>query len=240
MGRVSGSLTVSAVVSGKRVVHQADALVWLTQNKLSSDCSLVTSLPDISEFSGIDPQEWKNWFVEAASLVLEKTPPEGVTIFFQTDVKHRGEWIDKAYLVQKAAEARGHVQQWHKIVCRVSPGLITYGRPAYSHLLCFSKKVRADVAKSTPDVLPLPGDKTWTRGMGVNACLAAGRFILTNTSTRTVVDPFCGHGTVLAVANELGLDAIGIELSAKRARKARQLQSQGFVLSDLKARPLTT
>jgi tRNA G10 N-methylase Trm11 len=38
-----------------------------------------------------------------------------------------------------------------------------------------------------------------------------------------VVDPFCGVGTVLAVANETGLDAIGVELNRKRARKARTL-----------------
>ncbi len=41
---------------------------------------------------------------------------------------------------------------------------------------------------------------------------------------RTVVDPFCGHGTVLAVANALGLDAVGVELSRKRAQKARSLR----------------
>ena len=31
------------------------------------------------------------------------------------------------------------------------------------------------------------------------------------------------HGTVLAVANHLGLEAVGVELSPKRARKARNL-----------------
>ncbi len=59
--------------------------------------------------------------------------------------------------------------------------------------------------------------------MGVNACLAACRFVLEQTPTRTVVDPFCGRGSVLAAANALGLDAIGVELSPKRARQARNL-----------------
>jgi hypothetical protein len=48
--------------------------------------------------------------------------------------------------------------------------------------------------------------------------------------SRTVVDPFCGHGTVLAIANELGMDAIGVERGGKRARRARELQSSGFRL----------
>ena len=41
---------------------------------------------------------------------------------------------------------------------------------------------------------------------------------------RTVVDPFCGEGMVLAVANAMGCDAIGVELNGKRADKARALQ----------------
>ena len=43
------------------------------------------------------------------------------------------------------------------------------------------------------------------------------------TQCRVVVDPFCGMGTMLAVANAHGLDAIGVELSQKRARRARNL-----------------
>ncbi len=59
--------------------------------------------------------------------------------------------------------------------------------------------------------------------MGTRACQAACRFVLDSTAARRVVDPFCGRGTVLAVANELGLDALGVELSAKRCRAARNL-----------------
>jgi tRNA G10 N-methylase Trm11 len=64
----------------------------------------------------------------------------------------------------------------------------------------------------------------WARAMGVEACHAVCRFLLAHTACRTVVDPFCGVGTMLAVANAHGLDAIGVELSRKRAERAEKLQ----------------
>jgi uridine kinase len=52
-------------------------------------------------------------------------------------------------------------------------------------------------------------------------------FLVAHTTARTVVDPFCGVGTMLAAANEVGLDAIGVELSRRRAAKARKLVLDG-------------
>jgi len=60
--------------------------------------------------------------------------------------------------------------------------------------------------------------------MGVRACLDACRFVRDQTASGTVVDPFCGWGTALAVANALGLDAIGVDLSARMCRRARALE----------------
>jgi hypothetical protein len=136
-------------------------------------------------------------------------------------VKRQGVWLDKGYLCLKAAEASGVELLWHKIVCRKPPGTRTTGRASYTHMICFSRGVRTNLAIAEEDVLPSAGAFTWARGMGLEACRMACRFVLANTVTRTIVDPFCGHGSALAVANELGLDAIGVELSAKRARKAR-------------------
>lgn len=206
-----------------RVVHHEDALAWLARSGPLDGCSIITSMPDRSEFPSLTLDQWKQWFIDAAKLVLAKCPDEGVTVFFQTDVKHEGVWVDKGHLVQRAADEAGHDQLWHKIVCRVPAGVATFGRPSYSHLICFGRRVRADLAKSSPDVLPAPGETTWTRGMGVEACLLACRFVLANTRTRAIVDPFCGHGTALAAANFLGMDAIGVELGGKRARTARAL-----------------
>jgi hypothetical protein len=60
--------------------------------------------------------------------------------------------------------------------------------------------------------------------MGVAPALLVAKFIATRTSTRTVVNPFCGEGSILAAANAVGLNGIGIERSVKRAAAARLLQ----------------
>ena len=210
-----------------RVVHCADALGWLASAGVLSGCSFITSLPDVSELPALPLPEWRRWFVAAAALVLRSCPEDGVAIFYQTDIKKAGTWVDKGYLCSKAAEGEGFETLWHKVVCRKPAGTTTFGRPAYSHLLCFSRGVRDPVARSTADVLPEAGAQTWTRGMGETACALACRYVKECTPSRTIVDPFCGRGTALAVANAFGLSAIGVELSAKRARQARALQTPG-------------
>lgn len=207
-----------------RTVHCDDALNWLLNNPVLEGSSLLASMPDISEFHGKSLKAWKEWFFQSASLILSRTPDEGVTIFYQSDIKIEGVWVDKSYICQKAAEVLGHELLWHKIVCRVQPGKVTFGRPSYSHILCFSKSLRIlDLGHSTADVIPDIGDKTWERGMGLEACLMIGKFIKEQTSTKTLINPFCGQGSMLAVANKLGLSAIGIERSVKRAELARVL-----------------
>jgi hypothetical protein len=64
----------------------------------------------------------------------------------------------------------------------------------------------------------------WSQATPVAACTLSCRYVLERTETRTVIDPFCGLGTVLAVANQLGLDAVGVEKNRRRARRARSLQ----------------
>jgi hypothetical protein len=208
----------------QRIVHCSDALHWLESQSILEDCSLVASLPDISEFPTFSLDEWKNWFTQTASLILSRCPDEGVTIFYQSDIKVEGLWVDKGFLCQKAAEGLGHQLLWHKIVCRSPAGTATFGRPSFSHMLCFSKNLKIDVSKSTADVIPDLGDKTWQRGMGLEACLIAAKFIAHETSTKTLVNPFCGEGSMLAAAEAFNLKTVGIERSPKRADKARRLK----------------
>jgi hypothetical protein len=205
---------------------QADALAWLAENAAEPLDAVITSLPDVSELPALGPglDGWKRWFVDTAAQVMRWPVPGMPSLFFQSDIRHHGVWVDKAFLVQKAAENLGASLIFHKIVCRHAPGTLTQGRPSYSHLLAFTLGGEGLIPrKPSADVLPEAGEMAWSRAMGTRACEAACRFLLDETPARRVVDPFCGKGSVLAIANALGLDALGVELSAKRCRAARKL-----------------
>ena len=204
-----------------RDVVEAEALGWLAANEAPAASSVVTSLPDVSEVPlALEP--WRAWFILATQTVIRWVPDQGVAIFFQSDVRHRGTWIDKGYLVMRAAEDIGASLVWHKIVCRKPAGTLSNGRATYSHLVCVSRTPRP-TTRMSPDVLPDAGRMTWSRAMGVNACVLACGYLIEETETRTVVDPFCGKGTVLAVANALGLDALGVDTNGRRCAAARRL-----------------
>lgn len=215
---------VKPSVSVTREVHCTDGVAWLSNQRFGPEVAVVTSLPDSSEMPGLGFDGWKRWFIDTAALICRQLSDEGVAIFYQTDVKLDGRWVDKGFLISMGAEAAGSSCLWHKVVCRAPAGITTFGRPAYSHLQCFSRQKRLEKGQAFADVLPRLGEMTWARAMGREACEAVASFLVKHTSSRTVVDPFCGVGTMLAVANDHQLNAIGVELSGKRAEKARQLQ----------------
>lgn len=186
---------------------------------MPAGASILTSLPDAVEWKGRDGDRGRQWFLAAAELVLRSTPRASAAIFYQTDVKRNGVWIDKSLLVQQAALAAGVGLLWHRIVCRAPAGQATFARPGYAHLLCFAPTLRDTIEQATPDVLPELGAMTWARAMG----LAAAAWLRDRAGATCIVDPFCGVGTALAVANRLGLAAIGVERNPGRARRAREL-----------------
>ncbi|MDB4943972.1 MAG: hypothetical protein JWP97_3506 [Labilithrix sp.] len=204
-----------------RTVFQADALVWLADNPAGPAAGVVTSLPDVSEV-GLSLAAWEAWFVAAARQVIAWTPATSAAVFFQSDVRVEDRIVDKGHLVMNAADAEGASLLWHKIVCRRPAGTISFGRPSWSHMLCVSHTRRPPARSPGPDVMDA-GAMSWSRAMGADACRAACRYLRDEVGASTIVDPFCGRGTALAAANELGMDAIGVELSGKRCRAARSL-----------------
>jgi hypothetical protein len=207
-----------------RRIVRAEAFAWLAETEPPPHTSIITSLPNVSELPEQRFEAWRSWFPAAAERVLRWLPAEGVAMFYQSDIRYEGVWVDKAYLVMRAAEAVGASLLFHKIVCRKPPGTITHGRASYSHLLAFAHAPRPRLAHPGPDVLADAGLMPSSKSMGVAACRLACRFLREETNTRMVVDPFCGHGTALAVANAFGFDAIGVDTSARQCRAARALE----------------
>ena len=215
-------MSASTDRSPQREVHCADAIPWMQARGRMAGACAVTSLPDVSEV-GLALPAWREWFLAAVQLVVAAVPDDSAAIFFQSDIKRDGCWIDKGALVMSAAEAAGARVLFHKLICRRPPGTLTLGRPGYTHLIAVSRTLRC------PDVLPIPdiitdvGRQPWVRAMGVRAAAHAVRFARDQAGAKIIFDPFCGVGTVLAVANRLGLDALGVEKAKKRCEQSRQL-----------------
>ena len=97
------------------------------------------------------------------------------------------------------------------------------GRPGYTHLIAVSRAMKCPEVLPIPDVIADAGRQPWVRAMGVRAAAHAVRFARDHVRAKVVFDPFCGVGTVLAVANALGLDALGVEKAKKRCEQSRAL-----------------
>ena len=205
-----------------RDVQCADAIPWMqARGKIEGACA-VTSLPDVSEFR-IALADWRTWFLRAVQLVVRSVSDESAAIFFQSDIKRDGRWIDKGALVVRAAEDAGAQVLFHKVVCRREPGLLTLGRPGYTHFIAVSRAMTCPDSLPIPDIVVDAGRLPWVRAMGIRAAAHAVRFARDQVRATTIFDPFCGVGTVLAVANALGLDGLGVEKSKKRCEQARLL-----------------
>ena len=91
-----------------------------------------------------------------------------------------------------------------------------------------------------PDVIPDAGRSLWVRAMGVRAAAHAVRVARDQVGAKLIFDPFCGVGTIPAVANALGLDALGVELAKKRCEQSRTQTVTSADLGTVERRPLTT
>jgi hypothetical protein len=215
----------------QREVHCAEAMAWMQQRGTIHNACAITSLPDVSEMR-LDVEEWRQWFARAVSAVIGMIDDASAATFFQSDIRRDGRWLDKGAMVVAAAEAAGAHVLFHKIACRGRPGLITPGRPAFTHVIAVSRAMRCPAKIDFPDVIADSGETLWVRAMGVRAAAHAVRFARDHVKASLIVDPFCGVGTVLAVANALGLDAIGVDRSTRRCEQARETKVSAMSFGD--------
>lgn len=198
-----------------RQVLCSDTTQWI--KTVEQMDSVITSLPDREE-TLLEFDVWKSWFVDMVAEIMLKT--RDYSIFYQTDRKINGGILSKADLLLEAGRRAGVPLIFHKIVLRRAVGKIDLFRPTYTHLMCFSKSLHS--GKATPDVFER-GDMTYPNAMGARAAQVACKFIKDNSDTKTIYDPFCGQGSVLAISEEFGFDSIGVEILPEQCDKARTL-----------------
>jgi len=241
-----------------RNVICADALEWLSKpDAVPMGAVVLTGIPDACDVRNFAPTHdaWERWFLRAAGSVLEALPPHGVVIFVQTDDRDaiRGQVSKFALVMQAAADHAQSVKLlWHRVVHFGTVDEGCHGCVKFSHLICFRKnspskghgepEMPASSASNGGGHLePVHGlpDVLW-RGIkprGLNAARSFGahmtRVVLQwatqQLGVHTVVDPFCGAGTVLAVANVLGLCAVGIDISSKRTKQAQTMDGEALL-----------
>lgn len=199
----------------RQVVCQ-DSLTWLPKN--GGNSCIITSMPEMEEVN-MNIKDYEVFFRAAARACFEAVKDDGYCIFLQTDRKYHG-WVDKGYWITDVSRDVGFHTVWKKIAITKDVGKADLFRPTYSTMLCFTKKGK--VGKLFPDVID-SGDKTYTHAFGVNAVALCVEYVK-DQGIKKVVDPFCGSGTTLAVANEMGLDAIGVDIAKKYCEMARKLK----------------
>lgn len=140
-------------------------------------------------------------------------------VFYVTDRKADGGIYSKPAILFRAANEAGLRPLWHKIALRRGVGKVDLHRPTFSHMIAFSADGRGGSA--TPDVIDR-GPMLYPNATGLSAASAAVKFAA--RPGVPLVDPFCGQGTIPAVADALGFDAIGVDIDPAQCEKARALK----------------
>merc|ERR1719362_1222706 len=237
-----------------REVLCQDAIVWLEgQTGFEPGASVLTGIPDIHEVDSegkMGLEGYVKWFQQAVKLILQNLPEDGRAIFMQTDVKVSQDnrhgrnagggsywkWLNKAHLaIGAASEVSGTRLLWHKIICS-GLGSTAGGRSglsaSYTHYLCFTTSTVPEALDgcSLPDVMR-KGLSTWKSGSGAQSVELACAYLKARGCTQ-VIDPFCGEGAVLAIANVLGMASLGVEITKKRAKMASSLDGKLLLDAD--------
>lgn len=192
-----------------------DAIDWLHYHEGLGP--VITSPPDMVE-TGHDVEAWRAWFRLALHECIWAAG-EYPAVFYVTDRRHKGRLLSKANMVLNAAQRTHREVMWHKIALRMSPGAVSSHRPSYVHVIAVGLPgtpsgwpSRLAPANAVADVFDA-GPRLYQNGMGAQAARVAVSYV--QRFGGTVVNPFCGHGTVLAAADEYELDSVGIDIDER-------------------------
>ena len=201
----------------ERTVTCMDAMDWLDRE--GGYKAIITSLPDMEEV-GMVESNWSSWILNACFKLQDALDDDGVIFFYQTDRRFSGRVIDKKNLISKAFSINGYSMILSKVVLKREPEVVSLFRPSYTNLFAFSRNITS--GKPTPDVIRA-GNMLYKNAMGFDAIKMCLDFISNKVDTDTILDPFCGMGSVLKVANDMGFHSVGVDIDKKQCKEARKL-----------------
>ncbi|MHB1952418.1 MAG: hypothetical protein ACYCOU_01615 [Sulfobacillus sp.] len=205
-----------------RTIICADAMDWLRRQRDQSIGNVITGICDLDEMPGqTSLEDYRRFFFEIAKLIMKKVRPENYAIFIQTDRKYQGTWVDKSHWLNQCAESVASELKWHRICLTRDVGSTDLHRPTFSHMMCFSRVGRPGAA--FPDVLPVGHKRLYKNATSLVAADYAVRFVKENARDPTIIDPFCGRGTIPAVANAYGCPAVGIDIDPDQCAQSQKL-----------------
>jgi hypothetical protein len=212
-------------IPAARFVNVADADPWLEETRLAlgraGRFAVVAVLPDAEE---VDMKQgaWALWFSRMVSTCFYAARRAPV-VFALTDRRIDGTWVDKAAAVEHARPTSPRAPLvLHRIALRRPVGVVDLKRPTYTHVLAFGGRPGI----RTADVFA-GGHALWRNGVGIQTAREIASW-LAQQEIDGVLNPFCGHGTLLAACSEVGLPAYGCDTNAVRAEIARAVDISQF------------
>lgn len=198
----------------------ADAFEWLLANR--DQGSILTSLPDASEIGLTDLNKYDDWVRRAATEIFASASEGCPVIFIQTDRRKDGRQFSKANLLINIAQEQGWFLLWHKIELTAEVGKSNLYRPTFRNMICFGRG-KMSAGQATPDVVA-KSKRLYDMAFGFEAARACLEFC--KKFSNHVLDPFCGYGTVLHVAEELGMNSVGVDIDPKCCEAAQNFKPE--------------
>lgn len=201
----------------------ADALE--TISKYKGEGVIITSIPDMSELGMTDLGKYSFFFCCALTACIEASK-ETPLILYQTDRKIDGILFSKAATVLHHGLEHGMDIMWHKIIVRRGYDKVDLMKPGYSHMIAMGYKDKGiKPGRASPDVIEFTG-ALYDNGMDYRATNQA--ILYAKKYSSTIIDPFCGKGTVPIMADDLGLDGIGIDIDEAQCKAAAITRRRGL------------
>lgn len=198
--------TQDSLSPGREVLVE-NGLAWLATTQERG--AIVTALA-----VGEPVEKWEDWLGQVVVCGCNVGRP---AIFYLEDWRTRGYVISSA---ERALHVARHVAGvplvWHGIARK---------KAGFAHLLAFGIGLPPEPPRVLED-----GNAIEEDGPGLVAVRAMVELAKRHASL--VIDPFCGAGTILAVAEALGLRSIGVEVNQDLAARARTLKLESKRAAD--------